>query len=52
MNEQAAIQLLSTFIPLKELIAAAMNGFAEDDSVKNKENADICYKAIKSFLDE
>ena len=52
MNEQAAIQLLSTFIPLKELIAAAMHGFAENDSVKDKENADICYKAIKSFLSE
>lgn len=52
INEQAAIKLLSTFISLKELITAAMNGFAENDSVKDKENADICYKAIKSFLSE
>lgn len=52
LNELAAVQLLLQFIPLKDLITAAMHGFAEGNSLKNKENADLCYKAIEAFLDE
>lgn len=50
LNEVAAIRLLITFIPLKEIIVAAMHGFAEGNSTKDKENADLCYKALQTFL--
>lgn len=50
LNEIAAAQLLLQFIPLKDLITAAMHSFAEGNSVKDKENADLCYKAIEAFL--
>lgn len=50
LNEMAAVQLLLQFIPLKDLITAAMHGFADGDSIKDKENADLCYKAVEAFL--
>ena len=50
LNEMAAVQLLLQFISLKDLITAAMHGFADGDSVKDKENADLCYKAVEAFL--
>lgn len=50
LNEVAAIKLLITFIPLKEIIVAAMHGFAEGNSTKDKENADLCYKALQTFF--
>lgn len=50
LNEMAAVQLLLQFISLKDLITAAMHGFADGDNIKDKENADLCYKAIEAFL--
>ncbi len=50
LNELAALQLVIEFIPVKELISSAMNYMAEQDDLHSKDNADICFKAIATFL--
>lgn len=50
-NEIAALQIILQFVSLKDLLFAAQTGFDEGDSVISKENADLCYKAMKAFLD-
>lgn len=52
LNELAALQLVFEFIsvPVPELLTAAMNDFSKGTSIKDKENADLCYKALESFL--
>lgn len=50
LNELAALQLIFEFIPVKDLIASAMNNFAEQDDIHSKDNADLCCKAIATFL--
>ena len=50
LNEMAALQLVLEFIPIDELLNAAMNDFSEKDDTKSKENADLCFKALESFL--
>ena len=49
LNDTVALQMLLSFVSVKELIIAAMNGFSNDDSVQNKENADLCYKVLKAY---
>lgn len=48
-NEMLALQFVLSFVDAKALLTAAMNGF-NDDTERAKENADVCYKAIKVFL--
>lgn len=48
LNELAA--LVFEFISVPELLTAAMNDFSKGTSIKDKENADLCYKALESFL--
>lgn len=52
LNELAALQLVFEFISVSELLTAAMNDFSKGTSIKDKdkENADLCYKALESFL--
>lgn len=50
LNELAALQMVFEFVPVKDLLTAAMNYMAEQDDVHSKDNADVCYKAIASFL--
>jgi hypothetical protein len=52
LNELAALQLVFEFefISVPELLTAAMNDFSKGTSIKDKENADLCYKALESFL--
>lgn len=50
INENVALQMLLSFISVKDLIHAAMNGFAEEDSITGKENADLCFKVLKAYL--
>lgn len=50
INSVVALQMLLSFISVEELIKAAMNGFAEDDSETGKENADLCYKVLKAYF--
>lgn len=50
INDIVALQMLLSFISVKDLVHAAMNGFAEEDSLTGKENADLCFKVIKAYL--
>lgn len=50
INETAALNLVMSFITVKDLLAAAMSGFAQGDTTKDKENTDLCYKALTAFL--
>lgn len=50
INDMVALQMLLSFISVKDLIQAAMNGFSEEESVAGKENADLCFKVIKAYL--
>lgn len=49
-NELTALQFVLNFIDTKELLTSAMKGFAEQDSVKARDNEKICFEAIHSFL--
>lgn len=50
LNELAALQLVLEFISVKELLSSAMNHMAEQEDTHSKDNADVCYKAIATFL--
>lgn len=50
LNEMAALSLVLEFISVKDLLTAAMNGFSENEDIRSKENADLCFKALESFL--
>ncbi len=43
LNEIAAMALVGEFVSVKELLTAAMKGFAEDEDIKSQENADLCF---------
>jgi hypothetical protein len=49
-NELAALNLVLEFIPVKDLIVSAMNNFAEQEDTHSQDNADLCYKAVATFL--
>lgn len=50
LNELAALSLVLEFISTKDLISSAMNQFADQDDIRSKDNADVCFKAIATFL--
>ena len=50
MNELAALRMVLEFISLKDLLTAAMHHFADNEDVRAADNADLCYKAIATFL--
>lgn len=50
LNEIAALQLVLEFVSVNDLLTAAMNDFSEKEDTKSKENADLCFKALESFL--
>ena len=50
LNEIAAMALIGEFVSVKELLTAAMKGFAEDEDIKSQENADLCFKVLQTFL--
>jgi hypothetical protein len=35
---------------VKDLIVSAMNNFAEQEDTHSQDNADLCYKAVATFL--
>lgn len=51
LNEMSALQFVLEFVPLKDLLLSAMEGFSEKEDTRSQENADLCYKAISAFLD-
>jgi hypothetical protein len=50
LNELAALNLIFEFVPVKDLIVSAMNNFAEQEDTHSQDNADLCYKAVATFL--
>jgi hypothetical protein len=50
LDELAALRLILNAISVKDLIHAAMNGFAEKDDTKSQDSANICSEAISAFL--
>lgn len=50
LNDMAALKLVLEFVSVKDLLSSAMNEFASQDDVKAKDNADLCFKAITTFL--
>ena len=50
LNELAALRLVLEYVSIKDLLVSAMNGFSQDKDVRSQDNADVCSKAIHSFL--
>lgn len=50
MNELIALRMVLEFINTKDLLTAAMHHFSENKDPHDADNADVCYKAITSFL--
>lgn len=50
MDELAALRMVLEFISVKDLLTSAMHHFAETKDTKSTDNADLCYKAIATFL--
>jgi hypothetical protein len=50
LNELAALKMVLEFINVKDLLSSAMNSFAENEDIKSKDNANVCFEAISVFL--
>ena len=50
LNEFAALALVLNNLSVRDLIQGAMNTFAESESIKAQDNANICSQAIATFL--
>lgn len=50
LDEQAALTLVLEYVSVKDLLTAAMHNMSEDSNTRSQDNADLCYKAITSFL--
>lgn len=49
LNEIAAMALVGEFVSVKELLTAAMKGFAEDEDIKSQENDELYHEAWQVF---
>lgn len=50
LNELAALQIVLEYVSVKDLLTSAMNGFSEKEDTRSMDNADLCCKAIATFL--
>lgn len=50
INQDVALKLVLNYISLEELLTSAMYYLAEQTDVRSKDNADVCFKAIDTFL--
>ena len=50
LNELAALRLVLEYVSVKDLLISAMNGFSQHDDTRSQDNADLCSKAVHSFL--
>ena len=51
LNDLAALRLVLEYVSVKDLLTSAMNGFAQKEDTRSQDNADLCSKAVHSFLD-
>lgn len=49
IEELSALNMVLQFTTVKELLTAAMHGFAESEETRNKEVSDLCWKVLKSL---
>lgn len=49
-KELLALQFVFEFISVKDVLVSAMNCFAEDSTERSKDNADVCFKAVQTYL--
>lgn len=50
INDVVALKLVLNYMSAKELIESVMHYLAEQTDVRSKDNADVCFKAIDTFL--
>jgi hypothetical protein len=50
LNELAALRLVLNFVSVTDLLTSAMDSFSENNDTKSKDNANICFEAINTFL--
>lgn len=50
LDELTALKLVLEFIPVKDLLTASMHYYADQVDIHSQDNADLCFKAITSFL--
>ena len=50
LNELSALEFVLNYIFVKELLTNAVKGFEEEDTERNRDNADICTKTLQVFL--
>lgn len=50
LNDMAALQLVLEYVSVRELLSSAMEGFASKENTHAQDNADLCSKAVHSFL--
>ena len=50
LHELSALEFVLNYISVKDLLTHAIIGYGEDDSERNRDNADICTKSIEVFL--
>ncbi len=50
LNDLAALKLVLEFVSVKDLLTSAMHYLSEQNDTRSKDNADVCFKAISSFL--
>lgn len=50
LNEMMALYQVLNFVDIKTLLTSSMRALSEGETTKDKENADLIYKTIKTFL--
>ena len=50
LNELSALEFVLNYISVKDLLTFAILGFAESNTERNQDNADICTKSLQVFL--
>lgn len=50
LNEIVALKLVLEYVSIKDLLTSAMHYYSSQADTKSQDNADLCYKAINSFL--
>jgi len=50
LDEISALRLVLNYMPIKDVLTSAMHYLAEQTDVHSKDNADVCFKAIDTFL--
>lgn len=50
LDEVSALRLVLNYMTVKDVLVNAMHNLAEQTDVHSQDNADVCFKAINTFL--